>query len=144
MHWTERSVIRVATRWTAAAPSPGRITKAGLHRQTWWWSRCRWCMRPAKRPAGGEEGGGHSNMQRARRQSFVRAVDTNCPACGTQNSWYQTAMWLWDTATASEREGVQGASNKKVSQKTAWSHFLKASARRGTRKNQQRAAESRP
>lgn len=30
MHWTERSVIRVATRWTAAAPSLGRITKAGL------------------------------------------------------------------------------------------------------------------
>lgn len=30
MHWTERSVIRVATRWTAAAPSPGSITKAGL------------------------------------------------------------------------------------------------------------------
>lgn len=49
MHSAERTVIRVAARWTAAAPSPPAGSQRQGYRQAWRWSRCRWCMRPAKK-----------------------------------------------------------------------------------------------
>lgn len=91
MHSAERSVIRVAARWMAAAPSPGRITKAGLQaglvvvKVQVVHAPCK------KRPAGGGEGSAFKHAA-GKTTKFWGSSGHQASRRGTENSWYQKAM----------------------------------------------------